>query len=903
MPPRTPLLELAIRRNTYVCRSCVAALGLPQQQQQQQQRQRQQRPLGRPFGRSFGRSFTSSPKRKKGGGPSPPKTARSSWDWENFTDDKLEELASKPAPDNKKPFKVNYFEKDDETGEVRRISQAEQDAENEDETTFDEWEMEEEMADIQAGFGQKVQQLQQTYEQLSTKASVLERILAKHGPPGALEALNKALKSFDKDHSGGGDGPEDDVAAIEIPRIEYGRPGIDLSKSKVEKFNYQIAQLNNWMEKSMGAIAANKLSSQQIARTWSYFGALLPVLVKPSVVVPTEVWQALWKIFSSKGNVNPARMARVNGLAKAMAKAGVPITDEQQLLAIEAAFMGGDATAALTAWKRLVAQFDNKGMLTMAYWELGVRMWSEHGDVQRAERASKALLDRASPATPADSRVLLHLIQVYCKWPATADKGFQLYRRMRELAQKMKKPMEIDDYDKVISVFLTAGHTDYAMFAFTDMMFAGAVDLYGQAKLPHGIKNQFFFGKWLKRLIGAGDLDGANSVLVFMQKNGVLAAAVQVNGLLGAWLRSGTVENRQKADKLAWSMIHSRRNFVDLRQRNRLTEWPVRLTDDRAVPHSKPHHHHHHHHTGAQLDYTMVPRASTETFVLLAENYRERGLFSRLEDLFVAWKECEMPSDALMMNELMMAAVAQEQGDKARELYNLMVHENDIVPNADTFTVLFSSLPVHQIRPSALTTSVAQHSAALARSIFCDMISLTWVFQDAEWRAKKGLLSETQAKLMLHSFRKAGDFAGVMAALEGLRDVMGFAITRNVLLEMIAEHERIDRPSPRTTRVVLNTTMRLQKMIEDMQQRGTDSDNNYSNSNSNSKSVAPDAVKDPNFLYRLLLDYYHSKIQQLAPQDGVAGQLLDRAREEMGVKWTDRQLAQRRWAELKGGKS
>lgn len=859
MPPRNPLLDLAIRRNTYVCRSCVAALGgLPQPAQHVR------------------RPFASSARRRKDGPPKPKPT----WDWENLTDETLEELANKPA-DKDRPFTVNYFEKDDKTGEVRRIPKSE--TEQNDDNTFDEFEMADEFAEIEAGFGKKVGKLQQTLEKLTNKASVLEKILAKHGPPGAIEALNQALVNFDKEHSQGDDG-EDDEVVIEIPRIVYGQPGIDMSKIKVEKANSQIAYLNKWIAKAMEAIEEKKLNSQHTARTWSYFGMLIPVLVKPGVIVPTEVWQALWKIFSLEGPANPARMAHVHGLAKIMIRVGVPLTDEQQLLAIEATFVDSDPIGALNTWRRLVSTFDDKGMVTMAYWELGIRMWSEHGDVQRAERASKALLDRASPSTPADSRVLLHLIQVYCKWPGTAEKGFQLYRRMRDLAKKMEKPMEIEDYDSVISVFLVAGHTDYAMFAFTDMMFDGTVDLYGKAKLPHGLKNQFFFGKWLKRLIGAGDLDGAHNVLVFMQKNGVMAASVQVNGLLGAWLRSGTAEDRQKAEKLALSMVQSRRNFVDLRRRNLLTEWPIRLTDGRVASHG---------HTGENLDFTMVPRATTETFVLLAENYRERGLFGRLEELFISWKECEMPSDALMMNELMMAAVAQNRGDKARELYELMVHENDIVPNADTFTVLFASLPVNQLHRSAITDAIATESGALARSIFRDMVSLTWVFQDAEWRAKKGLVSEAQAKLMLHSFRKAGDFAGVMAALEGLRDVMGFAITRNVLLEMIAEHERIDRPSPRTTRVVVNTTMRLQKMIEDVQRRGGSAAVDH---------TAPEAVKDPHFLYRLLLDYYHSKIQQLAPEDGLAGRLLDQARDELGVKWTDRNSAQQRWAQLKGGK-
>lgn len=793
-------------------------------------------------------------------------------------------MASKPA-DKDRPFTVNYFEKDDKTGELRRIPKSE--TEQNDEDTFDEFEMAEEMAEIQAGFGEKVGMLQQTLEKLTSKASVLEKILAKHGPPGALEALNKALANFDKEHSQG-DGGEDDEVVIEIPRIVYGQPGIDMSKSKIEKTNSHIANFNKWLTKALESIQKDKkLTSQYITRIWSYFGMLMPVLIKPGVVVPTVVWQALWKIFSWEGPVNPSRMAHVHGLAKFMSRVGVPLTDEQQLLAVEAAFVDGDPTGALNTWRRLVSTFDNKGMTTMAYWELGVRLWSEHGDIQRAERASKALLHRASPSTPADSRVLLHLIRVYCKWPGTADKGFQLYRRMRDLAKKMEKPMEIDDYDNVISVFLVAGHTDYAMFAFTDMMFDGTVDLYGKAKLPTGLKNQFFFGKWLKRLIGAGDLDGAHNVLIFMQKNGVMAASVQVNGLLGAWLRSGTPENRQKAEKLALSMVQSRRNFVDLRQRNLLAEWPVRLTNGRAAPRS---------HNGEDLDYTMVPRATTETFVLLAQDYRERGLFTRLEELFVAWKECEMPSDALMMNELMMAAVQQQRGDKARELYELMVYENDIVPNADTFTVLFASLPINQLHRAAVTTEVAMQSGALARSIFRDMISLTWVFQDAEWRAKKGLLSETQTKLMLHSFRKAGDFAGVMAALEGLRDVMGFAITRNVLLEMLAEHEHIERPSPRTTRVVVNTTLRLQRMIEDLQYRRS------REAGAAADHAAPEAVKDPDFLYRLLLDYYHSKIQQLAPEAGLVGRLLEQAREDLGVKWTDRKSAQQRWAELKGGK-
>ncbi|KAF3762402.1 hypothetical protein M406DRAFT_237071, partial [Cryphonectria parasitica EP155] len=463
-----------------------------------------------------------------------------------------------------------------------------------------------------------------------------------------------------------------------------------------------------------------KLQRKHIASAWKAFHPLLAVLAWPQTIVAKEVWDALWAVFSSEGKDSAV---------------GIP------------------------------------------YFELGVRMWSATGDIERAERTSRALLQRSSPATPADSRVLLHLIRAYCAKPATAERGFLLYRRMRDLAAKLEKPMDIEDYDEVIALFLSNGHTDFAMYAFTDMMFAGTVNLYGKSKLPNELRNSFFFGKWLKRLIGAGDLAGAYEVLTYMQKNGVMAASVQVNGFIGALLRTGDAANRQKAERLAWSMVRSRKNFVDLRKRHAMLEWPTKLVDGRPSRSD---------HEGPELDYTMVPRATVETFVILAENYRERSLFGRLEELFVAYQECAMGGDAMMMNELIASAVAQGRGDKARELYSLMVHEHDILPNADTFAILFRSLPVNQLPGPSLQPAVREQAARQARDVFRDMLASSWVFS-GHYRARRGSLSENQVKLILHSFRKANDWPGLLAALQGLRDVLRFDISRALALEMLAE--------------------------------------------------------------------------------------------------------------------
>lgn len=806
MTPRTALLELATRRSNYICRSCSKTLGIQHQQRQPNQ--------------NFIRFYAGNSTRH--GAPFVTATSTS--------DNPVKE------PEDK-GYTVNYFEKD-ETGEVRRVSVGE----DEDDVDM------EDIRALEASAMAKLERLDATLENLSQKSQFLEKLLARHGPDGAVEAFRKAMESYgdDEDHSTSG-----------IPLIAVDTNQVAKRKAELDKINNLIALLNNWVKRSAVARKEGKLNKQHIMKTWSHFIALKKVLTKDNIItVPKKAWDALWDLFSFEGPANPARMAQIRGLYNVMTKAGAPLNDEQHLLAIEAAFVEGYTSLANEHWKRFAPILGNKDSCAIAFWELGVRLWSQQGDIQRAERASRAALDRASPETPADSRVLLHLIRAYANQADTAEKGFLLYRRMRELANELDKPMEIEDYDDVISIFLTTGHTDYAMFAFTDMMYAGTVNLYGKTKLPNAVKNRFFFGKWIKRLIGAGDLDGAYKVLVYMQRNGVMAPAVQVNGLIGAWLRSRTADNRKKAVGLAWSMIETRKAFVQLRQRERLAEWPIRLYDGR--PNSSDH-------QGEDLDYTMVPRATSETFILMAENYRERGLFGQLEELFVAYKESEIGGDAMMMNELIAAAVAQGRGDKAQEIYQMMVHEHDILPNADTHAVLFKSLPINNLKGRQLeqvAPATVEQSREQARSFFADMMASTWVYQEEGWRERHGgMLSEDQVKLILHSFRKCGDYVGVIVALECLRDVMRFKITRNVLLEMIAEVEDIDRPSPRTHKIVVRTTMKLQSLVEKMQ-RERQAEAEKAGQDAPEASTDPDKVRDPQFLYSILLEHYLEKARK-----------------------------------------
>lgn len=825
MPPKTALVRLATRRSPYVCQSCLSGLA-------------RERPKPSAV-RSYARA-------SKGQARLSPDTKRA---------------IDKPSQETpEKAYTVKYFEKDGK-GEVREVPVGED---------GDDVDMEDIKA-LEASALAKIEKLDATLDSLNQKSAFLERLLRNHGPKGAFEAYQNALETYEV--------VNDTTPIPLIAEMKNGPHGPRMKKSEVQKINKALTHLNRSIERCTVLLRKNQLDGNHISKIWSYFVQARSVLSDPKRLVPKNAWNGLWAIFSWESDRNPHRMAHILGLCQTMEAYGVQLSNTQQLLQIEAAYSEGYENVAIENWKRLRGTHGDSTSSAIAFWELGVRLWSQHGNIERAERACQAVLDRASTSTPVDSRVLLHLIRAYASTSdlADAEKGFRLYRRMRDLAAELDKPMEIDDYDDVISIFLVTGHTDYAMYAFTDMIYSGTVNLYGNKKLPSYVKNTFFFGKWLKRLIGARDLDGAYKVLVYMQDNGVMAASVQVNGLIGAWFRSRTEEDRKKAELLAWSMIQVRKAFVELRQRERSIDWPVRLYDGRPNDSERK---------GDELDYTMVPRATVETFILLAENYRERGLFHRLEELFVAYKECEMGGDAMMMNELIMAAVTQGDAEKARELYDLMVHEHGILPNTDTYAVLFKSLPVNNLRGRQLqqiSPEKTAESKEQARAFFRDMISWTGVHLR---RSRHGELSEEQVKLILHSFRKCADWAGVIVALVCLRDLMRFRITRNVLLEMIAEYEGIDRPSPRSTKLVMLTTMKLQTMIGRMQKRKL---RELAQSDGAGELVgveaakSPSEVKDPHTLYDILLEYYYKKAQLDYRGAKNLAEVFRTAEEEMGA--------------------
>ncbi|OAA63673.1 pentatricopeptide repeat protein [Niveomyces insectorum RCEF 264] len=622
------------------------------------------------------------------------------------------------------------------------------------------------------------------------------------------------------------------------------------------------------------------IDTKLITALWSRYGAARAGLAEAWGNVPTAAWTCLWDVLAWDDSAtdtsttptakNPRRMAHIYYLAKDMQAAGVALTDAQQLLAMEAMFVEGWPADALDNWKRTAATLGTRPATATDYWELGVRMCARHGDLERAERAASRLFSDdystarsgarvEEEARKGNPRVLFQLIRSAAARDAQ-DTAWTAYQQLRALidghagSTADHEGMTIEDYDEVVSCFLTANQTEAAFAVFVDMMFSGARAVHRPARtagaLPSAVANHFFFGKWLKRLIGAGDLDGAYRVLLFMQARGVMPAAVQVNGLLGAWLRSGTAANQALADAVAWRMIASRQLFVSLRQREAQMEWPLKLhqvaaptrrtsaADDNAVDKADG---------KADADQlTFVPRASLETFALMADNYKNRGRIGQLEDLWAAFRACEMAAtDAFMLNQLLGSYVHEGRVAEAHDLYRRMVHggaadaggsQKPVVPNPHTFLELFRSLAVHRQLWQSLTDEQCTADAALCRKLVADLVKFgpamfpPQVFakgsssstdhskaeQDDAHRRAAGVV-QALGRLVLHSFRKAGDYVGLLVCLQALPPLLRgqFDMSESLAIELVAESTDLGRDSPAMRRRIFKASEVVEALLRE----------------------------------------------------------------------------------------
>ncbi|KAI1382236.1 hypothetical protein F4677DRAFT_401295 [Hypoxylon crocopeplum] len=603
---------------------------------------------------------------------------------------------------------VNYFEQG-KGGRLRRLQ--------------DQDEFGQSLMDPDGQTDSRLKEMEEELEQATQFAKIVEDIWGKQG----AEKLRKRVASQDES----------------LPKPSLLLPEEDWSP----RDRTHIVQLNNMIRTVGKKVRGGVLGQKRTNALWKYYSAARIALSKKSELVHADIWDLLWQILAADHADNPNRMSHVHTLAQDMQKAGVVLRDDQQLLAIEATFISGLKEDAITAHKKLVTTLGTRPETFVDFWQLGLRMYCLTGDLARADRIANTLLE--SPYEK-DPRFLLPYIRMSVENPATVQKGFELYQQLRSA---LGDSITIEDYDQVISYFLASNETEFAFYVFVEMMTSDTVDLRGTHKVPASVANPFFYGKWLKRLIGAGDLQGAYNVLLHMKSRGVMPQAIVVNGLVGAWLRSGTADNIQKAEEVAWAMINSRMQFLSIRKDMKDLAAYVRLRQYGEG----------------------WPRANLETFSLLAENYKDRGIHPKMEELWGAFREAEIAPDSFILNQLLFSYLQDGQGKNVAALSRDLTNQYRVEPDSWTFMALWQSLAINrliQIPPGQLLDEVLS-----TRSLFAEMIRSAHIF------ASSGI--DTQlARYILHSFRKLDDKFGLLLAYRALRQIFKFTPPDAVVLEL-----------------------------------------------------------------------------------------------------------------------
>ncbi|KAM3561315.1 hypothetical protein ARSEF4850_003296 [Beauveria asiatica] len=541
-------------------------------------------------------------------------------------------------------------------------------------------------------------------------------------------------------------------------------------RRKIVRLNDAISRVYKGMQDVPGP------TKKEIVSIYKAYHAARLTLAHSWSHVPLDVWDFLWKVFSVDESINMHRLAHISMLARDMSEAKVPFSPLQQLLAIEAMFNEGWGDRALESWKRSMGTLGQESAETYKdFWQLGVGMHCRAGNLEQAQRAASKLVEKRM-----DARILMPIIRLLSEknTEESRQQAWDTYRQMRDL---LGRSMKLADYDQVVAYFLTAGQTENALYAFVDMMSDGQIDLTVQKYMPSVVANKFFVGKWLKRLIGAGDVDGAHSVVEFMRAKGVEASPIHLNGLVGAWQRSGGALHLAKSEQVAWEMIQNRIQFVQARR--------VQSNKDlKKTSKSAP---------------APLPRATLETFCILAENYRLRAMPGRLAALWDAFRESEISPDAFMMNQLLESHIQAGQHAKALELYGFLVAERGVQPDPYTFSALWKTLAVNRLHIIAPDMSAA--AIAETRRLFT---------QTAAHRAVFGAGMDGQlARKILHSFRRVRDQAGFLVALTALRDVFAFAPTEMLVLELVLGTTKLSWDAPAQRRKLLQAKRDMERNL------------------------------------------------------------------------------------------
>ncbi len=499
-------------------------------------------------------------------------------------------------------------------------------------------------------------------------------------------------------------------------------------------------------------------------------------------LIPEAAWSALWASQVNTSQDSPGRTERLLIICTDMQWSGKKLTYNQILLFLEALIVKGRYSEALAYWQSQRSSLAEQPSST-EFVLLGIRLFALQGNPRKAQQIA---LDALAEGAQGFTHILVPVIEAWIR--SGGDVGtrhaWAVYLHLRTQLGPDIKP---GDFDKVAMCFLKSGRSDLALAVFKDLMLTGEKTKYESTELyktstglvgelhassinpqeltnvsltaltilPRRFQNKYFYGSWIKRLIGMDEIDAAATVVELMYERGVTPAAIHLNGIIGAWLRSGKPDYEKKAEQLGWGMIHERLDFVSRRSGQNISrDAELQAPSDTRV--------------SMHIKRTVCP-ATIETFSLLLLSYERRGMLKHVQILRDYLSRAQISPNAYFMNHLIYAELRHGRLENARKIYLSMTHT--VSPDLETFAALWDCEKAHLNRLSRIST----HKFPLPRRLLCEM--MTWYSKLSSKRSEEvsKAFSKDLYDQIVRCFCLAHDLEGTLVALYALKESFGFS--------------------------------------------------------------------------------------------------------------------------------
>ncbi|KAL8651229.1 MAG: hypothetical protein Q9210_003380 [Variospora velana] len=530
---------------------------------------------------------------------------------------------------------------------------------------------------------------------------------------------------------------------------------------------------------------------------------LLPSLIPH---LPDECWNILWRNQRASPSVGRDRTPHLSTLAQDILRSGKELSIEQRSTIIDTLLGEGRLEEAQAHWDLLSrSSRDEKGN---SHGLQGVRLFVALGDLDKANRIAESILEADKPDT---ARCLIPVIEGWAQ-QSTENSIRNAWNSYLSLRKNLGSTIQISDFDRITMCFINAGRADVAMAVFKDMMLTGKESDYGSNQLyktsltligllqsrsaspsevtnvslnalttlPRKFQNKFFYGSWIKKLLGLGEVNGAVSVVELMYERGVTPDAKHVNGIIGAWLRSGQAAHKEKAEQLGWAMIQQRLKVIQAR-RAKGPYASIQRKDEVSVR------------VPSQIQ-RVVPPATIETFSLLLQFYERRSNHDAVHDLKKHLDLAELPPNSYFMNHMLYAELRRGHHQVAWQTYQGM--KAVVKPDLETFACLWDCEKAHLDRLTIHPTD----DFPGPRKIFQHFIE--W-FAGLEKRKRIAVAQDFSEELYNQITRcmcLAKDLEGTLVALFALKTSFGFLPNDETFRMIPMQVARIGLEEPRMTR-------------------------------------------------------------------------------------------------------